>query len=114
MSAPHLDGVAALVLEEEPGAGEPAEPGDPENPEEPVESGLSGSATKSGITWTATVTLTESVGESTSGSWNDGSLGGYVIEAGSTCSFSLTGIRNTTESVSCANEAPATVTIQKP
>lgn len=55
---------------------------------------LSGSSTSEGRTWTATVTLAGSPGDSTVGTWDyDGSSGGCTIAAGyDSCSFSLTGI----------------------
>jgi subtilisin len=52
---------------------------------------LSGSSSKTGSTWTATVTLTGPIGAYTSGTWstNPSTVVGCTITTGTTCKFSL-------------------------
>jgi aqualysin 1 len=77
---------------------------------------LSGSSTKNGATWTATVTLTGTAGQSTSGGWSTGTTGGCAVGQGATtCSFSLIGIANRTGSVTYTDSGSlGSVTVSKP
>jgi aqualysin 1 len=78
---------------------------------------LTGSSTKNGATWTATVTLTGAPGDSTSGSWSTDDSGGCTIGNGATeCAFSLSGIANRTGSVTYTDTAGAlgSITVLKP
>ena len=163
MSAPHVAGVAALLLQQQPTA-TPAEvgsaimngatqgivgrarsannnllyslvtidgdsgvddppPGDGDDPGDgdgdPGGDGpLSGSATKNGPSWTATVTLTGTAGDattgSTSGSWSTGVDDGCEIVSGdSSCSFSISNA-NRVSSVTYTDLNLGSVTINKP
>jgi subtilisin family serine protease len=66
----------------------------------PSQASLSGSASKTGSTWTATVTLTGPIGASTSGTWSlNGTPGSCTITTGTTCKFALKKISNSVPSV---------------
>jgi subtilisin family serine protease len=76
---------------------------------------LSGSSTNNGGTWTAMVTLSGSVGASTSGNWSIGTSSGCSITSGTSCSFSLGGIPKRTGSVTYTDSGSlGSVTIGKP
>jgi aqualysin 1 len=75
---------------------------------------LSGSATKNGGNWIATVTFSGAAGTSTNGSWSTGTAGGCTIPTGgSSCSFSIS-LANRVGSVTYTDNSLGSVTITKP
>jgi subtilisin len=99
------------------GGGDPDDPGDPDEPGDPGDDtpALSGSSSNNGSTWTATVTLTGSVGDSTSGTWDyNNAPGSCTIGSGqSTCSVSLSGIPKRVSSVTYTDGAFGSVVVSK-
>jgi subtilisin family serine protease len=83
----------------------------PSNGDDPV---LSGSSTSQGNTWTAIVTLTGSVDDTTTGTWSIGGSGGCTIKTGTSCTVSLSGIRKNVGSVTYTDSSLGSVTITKP
>jgi aqualysin 1 len=94
------------------GSGAPPPEDDPIDDQPP--GALTGSATKQGRVWTATVTLSGVIGQQTQGSWSTGASGGCTITSGTQCSFSLQNLSNGTASVSYIDPERGTVTILKP
>ncbi len=94
------------------GGGTEPEP-EPEPEPDPGSGPLSGSSTNNGSTWTATVTLTGDVGDSTSGTWSTGAAGGCSISSGTSCSFSLSGIPKRTSSVAYHDPVLGSVVVSK-
>jgi hypothetical protein len=79
---------------------------------------LTASSVNNGSSWTATVTLTGSAGQATTGTWNDGvAASGCTIATGaSSCSFSRSGIPKKVSSViyTDSSDSALTVTVFKP
>lgn len=93
---------------------DPDDPDDPEPDPEPTPA-LTGSSTKNGPTWTATVTFTGTAEQTTSGTWSTGSDDGCTIATGATtCSFDLSGIANRVGSVTYTDDSLGSITVFKP
>jgi len=78
---------------------------------------LTGSNENHGRTWTAVVTLNGPDGAATVGDWDHGrnNVGGCTISSGTSCSFSLSGIRKNIGSVTYTDKVNGlSVTVGKP